>query len=646
MVVAAAALVSMPVGSADHTNYAAYGRIALHGGDPWTESPIAWAGGHDPVTSAVQPPWQTTPSIYGPLATLGQVLAAWIGGDNLRQVVWVWQWLIVVAWLSTRWLLRRLFPGAHGHVDVLWTLNPLVVGTGVLGAHVDTLATPLMVAALLAGRRAGWRPAVAAGMAAGLAIGIKVTAGVVLVALGMGWLRDARSERRVLAARAPGGPRGRGAVVAGDLWGRIAVGRYVAAAVGLLVVIAPLQWWAGPHAYDQLGRARRSISLATPWRKVYEWGGGHLADATWRSVVFAVAGVVCVVLAGLCWQVLDRARSDNAGAPGAGPVGSGATASTRAVGAGSAVSIALALSFAYAVGAPYVLPWYDQLVWALLPGFLAATALAPQSGLDQPGPYRLALWAGPLLCALAILPLVQAAPGRSAVGPGEHETSERPVGTFEVLADKKSAPVALLALWALVIFLEAMSEGSVRTFFNVLLDQSLGAPTATIGVVMGAAQLLPIAVALAVPFLLARWGTGYTLLAGILALVACLVPFALGAQNGLQTQSLLQIILLIGAPYLAAAATFSVIRASRNLFSQEMVIPLWRAHSQGTTTLGLAFGLSAIAISGGMLIEALGFGALFIAGVMTAVASAGLLFLYLYMTNRRRSGQALAGRSV
>ena len=303
-------------------------------------------------------------------------------------------------------------------------------------------------------------------------------------------------------------------------------------------------------------------------------------------------------------------------------------------------------AFAFLAALNPLAAFVGSVIAGVLPGFFAATLLVSQAGLDRPEPYRLALWAGPLLCALAILPLLRAAPGRSAVGPGEHETSERPVGTFEVLADKKSAPVALLVFWALVIFLEAMSEGSVRTFFNVLLDKSFGAPTATIGLVMGAAQLLPIVVALAVPFLLARWGTGYTLLVGILALAACLVPFALGAQSGLQTQSLLQTVLLIGAPYLAASATFSVIRASRNLFSQEMVIPRWRAHSQGTATLGLALGLSAIAIAGGMLIEALGFGALFMVGVMTGVASAGLLFLYLYMTNRRRAGQALAGRSV
>ncbi len=305
-------------------------------------------------------------------------------------------------------------------------------------------------------------------------------------------------------------------------------------------------------------------------------------------------------------------------------------------------------AFAFLAALNPLAAFLGSVVAGVLPGFLAATLLAgsPAAGLDQPQPYRLALWVGPLLCVLAILPLLRAAPGRSAAGAGEHATSERPAGTFAVRAAKTSAPVGLLAFWAIVIFLEAMSEGSVRTFFNVLLDQGLGASAATIGLVMGAAQLLPILVALAVPLLLTRWGAGYTLLAGILALSACLVPFALGAQLGLQTPSLLPSVLLIGLPYLAATATFSVIRASRNLFSQEMVIPRWRADSQGATTLGLAMGLSAIAIAGGMLIETLGFSSLYVVGTLTGLAAGGLLFVYLSMASRRRAGEALAGRPV
>ncbi len=58
-----------PLGSADHLSYAAYGRIAAAGGDPYSVPPVDWAGGHDPVTSAVEPPWTRTPSVYGPVAT-------------------------------------------------------------------------------------------------------------------------------------------------------------------------------------------------------------------------------------------------------------------------------------------------------------------------------------------------------------------------------------------------------------------------------------------------------------------------------------------------------------------------------------------------------------------------------------------------
>ena len=330
-------LLVMPFGSADHTNYAAYGQIALEGGDPWTVAPNAWQGGADPVTSGVQPPWQSTPSIYGPLAKLAQLAAAWVGADNLRQVVWVWQVFVVLAWLATRWLLRRLLSQRHALIDVLWTANPLVIATGVLGAHVDTLATPLMVAALLVAKRAGWPGALAAGVLAGLATGVKLTAGVVLLALLLAPLLTRESG-------------------IGE-W----VKRAAALVIGAAAVLVPLQVWAGPHSYEQLGRSRRSISLATPWRWAYEWFGGHLPDATWRSLLFAAAALTCVALAWAVWRLLTpRAR--------------GAAGSPRDQ---AALRLTFALCLAYPVGAPYVLPWYDQLAWALLPAVLAGSGRLP-----------------------------------------------------------------------------------------------------------------------------------------------------------------------------------------------------------------------------------------------------------------------------
>jgi hypothetical protein len=375
------ALLTMPIGSADHTNYAAYGRILLQGGDPWSVSPIGWAGGHDPVTSGVQPPWQTTPSVYGPVAGLVQLLAAWIGGDNLRQVVWAWQWVVVGAWLAGRWLLRRLFPDRPGEVDALWTLNPLLVATGVLGAHVDLLATVGALAALLLVRThriASWA---LAGVAAGAAVGIKVTAGVVLVAVLAGAVAE---DRRAAPARC-------GALLA-----------------GALAVLVPAHLWAGLHTYDQLGRSRRSISLATPWRKAYEWSAGLLPDSTLRTVIFAASALVCVLLAAAFWRVL-RPR---AAAPG-----------------DLALLLTLALSFAYAAGATYSLPWYDQLVWALLPAVLPLRGGMPWAHLQI---------ARATVLALAYVPgrVVGMTPAVEAVTLGWR---------------RDLAPAATLAVWLVVL---------------------------------------------------------------------------------------------------------------------------------------------------------------------------------------------------
>ena len=114
-------------------------------------------GGLDPVTSRVEAPWTTEPSVYGPFGTLLHGLSAWVGGGSLREGVWVWQLLVVLSWLAVRALLRAVLdPDLHGRVDVLWTLNPLVVGIGVLGAHIDVVATALALAAVVvAARRAG-----------------------------------------------------------------------------------------------------------------------------------------------------------------------------------------------------------------------------------------------------------------------------------------------------------------------------------------------------------------------------------------------------------------------------------------------------------------------------------------------------------
>jgi hypothetical protein len=369
LVLAAGALLTGPFGSADHTNYAAYGRIAAQGGDPYLVPPEAWAGGADPVTGAVEPPWTETVSVYGPFATLLQLLTSLVGGDSMRQTVWAWQVVTVVAWLAVRWLLLRATTDPH-RADTLWTANPLVFGVGVLGAHLDVVAAALALAALLCVARNPW----AAGALSGLAVSTKITYGVIGLAVLLAWLQH---DRPHLVRKA---------------------GAY---AVAALVVVVPLHVWAGPHVFDQLDRARRSVSLATPWRLVVEGLTGPLPSSTVRSLVVTAAMVLFAAFVLLLWRLTADA------AP--------ATAT------GTAVRWAFVLSTAYALSAPYSLPWYDQLTWATLPVLAAGV-------LDYV-----------LLARLAVMVL--------AYVPGRVVAMTPTVEDVTLAVRRRVAPYAVLGLW-------------------------------------------------------------------------------------------------------------------------------------------------------------------------------------------------------
>ncbi|SES48375.1 Protein of unknown function [Pedococcus cremeus] len=370
LALAVLALLTGPFGSADHTNYAAYGRIAAQGGDPYLVPPAAWAGGADPVTSAVEPPWTETVSVYGPFATLLHLVSSLVGGDSMRQTVWAWQVITVVAWLAVRWLLLRAATDPR-RVDTLWTANPLVFGVGVLGAHLDVVAAALALAALVAAARSPW----AAGVLSGLAVSTKITYGVLLLAVLLAWWQH---DRTGLARRV------------------------VAYAVAALAVVVPLHLWAGPHVFDQLGRARRSVSLATPWRLVVDLLTGPLPSSTVRNLVFAAAAVLFVAFAVLLWRLTERAAPTTV--------------------TGAAVRWAFVLSTAYAVSAPYSLPWYDQLTWATLPVLAAGVV-----------DYL-------LLARLAVMAV--------AYVPGRVVTMSPTVEDVTLAVRRRVVPYAVLLVWA------------------------------------------------------------------------------------------------------------------------------------------------------------------------------------------------------
>jgi hypothetical protein len=284
------------------------------------------------------------PSVYGPFGTALQTLSSLVGQDNLRQTVWFWQLLIVAAWLLVRILLRHVASDSDrtlARIDLLWTANPLVFGVAVLGAHVDLIATALALTAVALAARTPW----IAGLVLGATVSTKITYAIVGLAILWSW----RSLARKPMAR-----------------------NIIALAVSSLTVVAFLHLWAGPHVFDQLMKASKGVSLATAWRPVVNLLSAVMSLDAARTVV-SVASVVTIV--SVAWALsrlkLSRQAASETLTTVQSPTSHQVSLSQQTQ---SAMTATFVLATAYAVAAPYALPWYDVLTWATLP-LMLATAL-------------------------------------------------------------------------------------------------------------------------------------------------------------------------------------------------------------------------------------------------------------------------------
>jgi hypothetical protein len=331
-----------PFGSSDQLSYAAYGRMLVTGHNPYTTTPAQLAALGDPVARAVQD-WFTTPSVYGPLATGVQGLAALIGGTSARLTVFVLGLANLAAFAGTALLLHRMTrrdPARQLRTALLWAANPLLLQLLIAGAHVDGQAVVFAVAAVAvlfapwSADRApvpSWSRSASAGVLAGLGFAVKVSD--VLVGVGL-------AAALVLRPR-PAGRR------AGPPLAALAAG--FAATAGAALAIGGSAMW------HQLSRESGLVSIGSPWRVIRS--GVHLivAGTAGTDIIKAGAVALAVLLAVLLVRGLPAAADP---------------------GAGVAFAVVLAWLFAW----PYVLPWYDALAWALLPLVAAGTATANGAG--------------------------------------------------------------------------------------------------------------------------------------------------------------------------------------------------------------------------------------------------------------------------
>jgi hypothetical protein len=310
-----------PVGSSDIASYAAYGRIAALGYNPYTYLPSMLPGGKasNPYTMLVSPYWQGQPSVYGPVATWTQQLAAWIGGVKPWLTIWVLMVMFGAAYLAAGYILLRTAENPVRAV-LLWTANPLLLAELVLGGHLDAFLALAAIAAVVMSRRCTklWHD-LAVGLLVGIAGGIKVNAVFVAVGIAIPLVHDRD-------------------------WGRLIRIGVVAGCTTFGLYLFSY----GLVALQPLGAASQMVISPTLWRVLQMvFGDGpvmiHIIGFTWPPLMLLLA-----------WYLYNRLSPD----------------------VPTVVAATCALTFAWIVVAPWSLPWYASIAWVTL-------ALLPRNSLTR-----------------------------------------------------------------------------------------------------------------------------------------------------------------------------------------------------------------------------------------------------------------------
>jgi MFS family permease len=254
-----------------------------------------------------------------------------------------------------------------------------------------------------------------------------------------------------------------------------------------------------------------------------------------------------------------------------------------------------------------------SLVGGALPGVLTRMMGVPA---DSPAPYRYALLLAATLLVPALLTLLVTEPRTVWPRPAQETapvTSDGSPGT----AVRDAAPWGIIGLIALVAGLRFAGQSTTRTFFNVYLDDELGAPTALIGTITAAAQLVAVPAALATPMLVARWSRRQVIIAGSLGQALSQSVLAMLPRPG-----------AAGLGYAGTMALFQTTTSAFRVFSQELASLRWRATMAAALMMGAGFTASIMTFFGGFVITVMGYRNLFFLGAGLTALGAGVFALF------------------
>jgi hypothetical protein len=324
-----------PAGSTDSISYAASGRMAVIGHSPYVMTPLQLARTGDPVGRQIPfreipSTWTNTVSVYGPVATGAEWIAAELGGTSLARITFWLKLEEALAFGAVVLILDRMLrnnPEMRLRAHLLWSVNPLLLWEIVAGGHIDGLAAVfglLGVAALRArsqqataadgaagrGRCGG---AAVSGLLIGVATGIKVE--YALFGAAVAWA--CRRSLRALAA----------------------------AAAGFLVVVVPTYLAAGTPAIKVLITRSPGVTWDNMYQLLWRPVFGYTQFSASRSRPTSNWSRTCCSPPSRCWPLL-RFPDRVPGLP--------------------AVAPALALSLAWLFVTAFQRPWYDVMAISLL----------------------------------------------------------------------------------------------------------------------------------------------------------------------------------------------------------------------------------------------------------------------------------------
>ncbi|MCU1617574.1 MAG: Alpha,6-mannosyltransferase [Frankiales bacterium] len=383
-------LLSGPIGSLDVQSYAADGRLAGLGLDPYQATPGWLADGYG---GGVDPLWRWTPAPYGPLQILllrGLVHAA---GPHVGLAVLLIRGVAVLGFVAALVLtLRAVRPSDRAAVLVVTALNPVVLVHVVSGGHLDILIGVL--ALLVVGLSRDGRPALAMTFAV-VACAIKLPGAVLAAFVLLDLLhRTAGPERARALLRAVGAGVGTAAVIivlCPNPFGWVA-------ALNVPGVVrngaAPSTWasYLAALLTGHLSGSGLDFSFTVGRMATGMLGAGAVLALLWR----AASGTTRQAFRGVGWALITLAVTGPALYPWyltwglfAAAVGSGPRGRLVLVALGSATSLAAALGPGWLVLAAWIVimlvvlgftAWVGRAHWPARPGAPAAGDLPVEPG--------------------------------------------------------------------------------------------------------------------------------------------------------------------------------------------------------------------------------------------------------------------------